>query len=70
MPTLKNINPLGQVDLPLIGRALEPGEEFEVSGELAGAAPTVDKDGTVTDPGSGLLAQAGNYELVPEKKKG
>lgn len=69
MPTLKNINPLGRVDLPLIGRSLEPGEEFEVSKELAGEAPTFDDDGNA-NPGSGLLAQVGNYELVPEKKKG
>ena len=57
MPTvrLRNINPLGQVDLPLIGRqeggdlatlgvhgagCLEPGEVFEVDAELAGHAPS------------------------------
>lgn len=54
MPTLKNTNPLGAVDLPLIGRSLEPGEEFEVSGEQANA----------------LLEQVGNFELVETKKKG
>ncbi|MGX7679077.1 hypothetical protein ACSMXN_09265 [Jatrophihabitans sp. DSM 45814] len=46
MPVIKNINPLGQVDLPLIMRegdpldehgvgCLEPGEEFEVTAEHA-----------------------------------
>ena len=44
--------------------------EFEVTGEQAGDPPKTDKDGNVTDPGTGLLAQVGNYELVPEKKKG
>lgn len=61
MPTLKNANPLGAVDLPLIGRTLEAGEEFEVSDEHAAV----------------LLEQVGNYELakglddltVPELKK-
>lgn len=48
MPTLKNTNPLGDVDLPLIGRSLAAGEEFEVSDEQAAT----------------LLAQAGNYEVV------
>lgn len=92
---LRNINPLGQVDLPLIGRqegegwptlgqhgvgCLEPGEVFEVDEELAGRAPSVTvedvlgEDGEPTgetvehhDPGSGLLAQVGNYELVTEE---
>jgi hypothetical protein len=54
---LRNINPLGTVDLPLIGRegeplgeegvgCLEPGEIFEVDDEL----------------GEALLEQVGNYE--------
>lgn len=48
MPKLKNTSPLGEVDLPLIGRTLAAGEEFEVSDEQASA----------------LLLQAGNYEVV------
>lgn len=48
MPTLKNTNPLGAVDLPLIGRTLEPGEEFEVDEDTA----------------AHLLEQVGNYEVV------
>lgn len=36
MIRLKNTNPLGQVDLPLIGRKLEPGEEFEIDEKWAG----------------------------------
>lgn len=63
--TLRNTNPLGQVDVPLLGRqgepfgtegsgCLEPGEVFEV-----------DKD--VADR---LLDQPDNYERVTEKKKG
>jgi hypothetical protein len=57
---LRNINPLGQVDLPLIRRQgddylgeegignLEPGEEFDVASEHAAI----------------LLQQSGNYEPV------
>lgn len=67
MPTLKNINPLGAVELPLIGRVLEAGEEFEVTAAQAGRPPstTADDDGNeIHDPGEGLLAQVGNYVLV------
>ena len=42
---LKNVNPLGAVDLPLIGRTLEPGEVFEVDDKV----------------GKALLKQDGNY---------
>jgi hypothetical protein len=107
---LRNINPLGAVDLPLIGReegpdlehygtpgvgCLEPGEVFEVDADVAGHAPhwrpvteadsaewlrclevrevpaaTEDEPAVleVFDPGSGLLAQVGNYELVTSKR--
>ncbi len=103
---LRNINPLGHVDLALIRReglvndepgtgCLLPGEVFEISEELAGVAPhwrpvsDEDIDPTtgevyrwleqrttpgesddaapgveVRDPGHGLLAQVGNYELA------
>jgi hypothetical protein len=50
---LRNTNPLGQVDLPLLGRTLEAGEEFEVTNDVA----------------EHLLQQVGNYELVAEQKK-
>ena len=74
MPKLRNINPLGQVDVPILGRqgdpfgeegrgCLEPGEVFETTDEIAGRAPSGD------DPGEGLLAQVDNYELVTEPKK-
>lgn len=62
---LKNTNPLGAVDLPLIGRTLEAGEVFDVPDAVAGRAPSTsqDEDGNdVLDPGEGLLAQVGNYE--------
>lgn len=49
---LRNTNPLGAVDLPLIGRVLEPGETFEIDDER----------------GNALLEQVGNYELVREPK--
>lgn len=50
---LRNINPIGDVDLPLIGRSLAAGEEFEVADDLAAA----------------LLEQVGNYEAVKAGKK-
>lgn len=56
MATLKNINPLGDIDLPIINRqgenCLRAGEEFEVSDEIA----------------SDLLQQAGNFEAVTSTK--
>ena len=64
---LRNVSPLGHLDLPLIGRVLDPGEVFDVDDALAGRAPstTVDDDGNeVTDLGEGLLAQVGNFEAV------
>jgi len=63
MPKLRNINPLGHVDVPLLRRqgepfdeagvgCLAPGEVFEVSDEIA----------------ERLLEQVDNYELVTEQK--
>lgn len=77
--TLRNVNPLGQVDLPIAHRqgepfgtegvgCLEPGEVFDVSDEVAGREPSTSVDPEtgedVIDPGFGLLAQVGNYERV------
>ena len=45
---LRNVNPLGHIDLPLIGRVLEPRETFEVPDAV----------------GKELLKQVGNYELA------
>jgi hypothetical protein len=56
---LVNRNPLGAVDLPLLGLCLDANEEFDCPDDLAGTAPSGD------DLGSGLLAQVGNYALVP-----
>jgi hypothetical protein len=61
---IRNISPLGHLDLPLIRRegdplgqegagCLEPGEVFEVPAEIAGA----------------LLAQADNFEAVGKESK-
>ncbi len=52
MAVLRNINPLGAVELPLIGRTLAAGEEFEVPDSVAET----------------LLAQVGNYQEVKSKK--
>lgn len=48
---LRNTSPYGRVDLPAIGRALDPGEEFDVD----------------DDTGAALLEQAGNYEAVVKR---
>lgn len=63
MARLVNTNPLGDIDLPLIGRTLAAGEEFEVPDEVAGRAPstTTVEGAEVIDLGYGLLAQVGNY---------
>jgi hypothetical protein len=42
---LVNTNPLGAIDLPILGRTIEAGEEFEVTADL----------------GKALLKQIGNY---------
>lgn len=49
---LINCNPLGDVDLPLIGRTLAAGEEFEVADDIA----------------TELLKQVGNYKAVKATK--
>lgn len=77
---LRNINPLGHVDLPLLRRegleeaegvgCLNPGEVFDCPAELAGHAPTGTPGDEGFDPGCGLLAQVGNYELVTPTSKG
>jgi len=51
MATLRNVNPLGEVDVPLLGRTLAPGEVFEVSASVAEV----------------LLAQPDNYQPVTKK---
>lgn len=51
---LRNTSPLGAVDLPLIGRTLAAGEEFDVP----------DKQGAA------LLEQTGNYAAVKAEKAG
>jgi hypothetical protein len=48
MPKLRNVNPLGEVDVPILGRSLTAGEEFEVDDDTARL----------------LLAQVGNYAPV------
>lgn len=53
MATLRNTNPLGEIDLPLIGKTLAPGETFDVPADIAAS----------------LLDQVGNYESVTTKSK-
>jgi hypothetical protein len=72
---LRNVNPLGQVDLPLVARqgeplgehgvgCLEPGEVFAVDSKHAGRPPSGEPGTEDYDPGEGLLAQVSNYELA------
>lgn len=48
MARLKNVNPIGAVDFPLLGRVLEAGEEFDVDDDTAAL----------------LLEQDGNFQAV------
>lgn len=50
MPKFKNVSPLGDLDLPLIGRVVEFGEVFEVTDEQA----------------LGIAGQAENWEPVED----
>lgn len=50
---LRNINPLGEVDVPVVGRVLAAGEEFDVPDEI----------------GAALLEQVGNYERATAPKE-
>lgn len=52
MPTLKNVSPYGDLDVALLGRVIEAGEEFEVTAEQKNQ----------------LGAPNENYELVTKKK--
>lgn len=50
---IKNVSPLGDLDLPLIGRVVEYGEEFEVSDDI----------------GEQIVAQETNWEWVDRPKE-
>ena len=49
---LKNTSPLGALDIPLLGRIVEAGETFEITGEDA----------------ENLLRQTGNFERVDKPR--
>lgn len=53
MTIIKNVSPLGELDVPLLGRFLKAGEEIEVSDEVA----------------ERLLPQAENYQPVDDGAK-
>lgn len=53
MTIIKNVSPLGELDVPLLGCFLEYGEEIEVSHDVAAR----------------LLPQAENYEPVDDEAK-
>lgn len=52
MPKLRHINPYGACEVPLLGRVLDAGEEFDCTDEQAAV----------------LLAQETNYELAESGK--
>lgn len=54
MPTLKNVSPYGDLEVALLGRVVEAGEEFEATDEQA----------------ERLGAPNENFKLVTSKKKG
>ncbi|WP_181036362.1 hypothetical protein [Arthrobacter sp. B1805] len=54
MRIIRNISPLGALDVPLLGKTLEPGEEISVKNKTADQ----------------LLLQSDNYELVEAGNEG
>lgn len=52
MPTLRNISPLGDLDIPLLRRVVKRGETFSCTAEQAAR----------------LLPQSDNFEQVHESK--
>lgn len=76
MPTLRNINPLGEVDLPLIGREGDNGEYAKPDDNGYEARTPVHGLGclergeefTVTDEQAAVLLEQPNYELVSKPK--
>lgn len=64
MPKLRNVNPMGHVDVPLIGRQGEPYDEHGAGCLAAGEVFEVTQ--AVADV---LLEQSDNYQLVTESKK-
>lgn len=66
MPLLKYVGPHDEVSVDGLG-VVKRHESIDAPDELAGRPPVADKDGTVTDPGAGLLAQPDNWS-VPAKK--
>lgn len=75
---LRNVNPLGQVDLPLVGRqedesgstlgvegvgCLEPGEVFEIDAELAGHAPFTYLEDVLDEDGEPTGEQVERHDI-------
>lgn len=63
---LRNVSPLGDLDVPILGRVVAFGEEFDCHDDIAGREPNPDPDPEKNDPGAGLLA--GYFERVTSKK--
>ena len=66
--TLRNVSPLGDLDVPILRRIVEAGEEFEVPASIAGCAPVAATDQDPGHPGEGLLGQADNFKIVEPTK--
>lgn len=68
MTTVKitNVSPLGDLDLPILGRIVKAGESIDIDADIAGVVPDPTVEG---DIGSGLLAQVGNWAPAFSTKK-
>ena len=53
MAVLKNVSPIGALDIPLVGKVVEANEEFEVPSDVAEV----------------LLGQPDNFQAVTKSKK-
>ncbi len=58
---IKNVSPLGELEVPILGRNIERDAVVDVDAEIAGTAPDPTVDG---DLGTGLLAQVGTWAPV------
>lgn len=64
MPVLKNISPLGDLQIPQLRVFVKAGEDFEVPDDVAGRPPSGVEGEDGYDLGEGLLAQTSNFALV------
>ena len=64
---ITNVSPLGELDVPILGRVVPYGASVDVDSLIAGRTPEASVEG---DLGEGLLAQVGVWALtLPNLKK-